>query len=225
MDVGHLNVVEFNIEELVVSCVNESVCKLCRRENMKLFLKGDRCFSDKCSFDRRPYPPGQHGQSRLKFSEFALQLREKQKAKRYYGLSEQQFRKNFVTASKGKELTGTAMLKGLELRLDNVVYTLGFASSRREAKHMVSHKHIMLNGRIANVSSIKVNKGDVIEVCQPSQASVRVQTAVQGAGKRTLPGWLEVDHSKFKGVVKDLPTREDISLPVEENMIVEYYSR
>lgn len=208
-----------------MSCVNESVCKLCRRENMKLFLKGDRCFGDKCSFERRPYPPGQHGQSRLKFSEFALQLREKQKTKRYYGLSEQQFRKNFVMASKSRELTGTSMLKNLELRLDNVVYTLGFAASRREAKHMVSHCHIMLNGKMANISSIIVRKGDVIEVAQRSQASVRVQAAVQSAGKRTLPSWLEVDHSKFKGVVKDLPSREDISLPVEENMIVEYYSR
>src|SRR6478752_6408890 len=141
-----------------------AVCRLCRRENMKLFLKGDRCYTDKCSFERRPYPPGQHGQSRLKFSEFALQLREKQKAKRYYGVSEKQFVQYVHEASRSKGLTGTELLKSLETRFDNVVYALGFANSRREARQLVKHNHFLLNGKRANIPSILVNKGDLIQV-------------------------------------------------------------
>jgi small subunit ribosomal protein S4 len=208
-----------------VSCVNESVCRICRRENLKLFLKGDRCYSDKCSFERRPYPPGQHGQSRLKFSEFALQLREKQKTKRYYGVSEGQFVKYVGEASRSKELTGTALLKFLESRLDNVVYSLGFANSRREARQLVKHNHFLLNGKRANIPSIIVKKGDVIEVNQPSRDMTQVQAAIQSVARRSVPGWLEADHANFKGTVKDLPNREEITVPVEENMIVEYYSR
>lgn len=208
-----------------MSCVNESVCKLCRRENVKLFLKGDRCYSDKCSFDRRPYPPGQHGQSRLKFSEFALQLREKQKTKRYYGVSESQFVKYVKQAGSSKELTGTALLKFLETRLDNVVYTLGFANSRREARQLVKHNHILLNGKRANIPSIVVNKGDVIQVADGSRDMARVLSAIQSVARRTMPSWLEADHGSFKGLVKDLPSRDEITVPVEENMIVEYYSR
>ncbi|RYZ86738.1 MAG: 30S ribosomal protein S4, partial [Proteobacteria bacterium] len=147
-----------------MSCIVNSVCKLCRRENMKLFLKGDRCYTDKCSFERRPYPPGQHGQSRLKFSEFALQLREKQKTKRFYGVSESQFVRYVKEANGSKELTGTALLRSLEMRLDNVVYTLGYANSRREARQLVKHNHFLLNGKRANIPSIVVEKGDVIEV-------------------------------------------------------------
>lgn len=208
-----------------MSCVNESVCRICRRENLKLFLKGDRCYSEKCSFERRPYPPGQHGQSRLKFSEFALQLREKQKTKRYYGVSESQFVKYVGEASRSKELTGTALLKFLESRLDNVVYSLGFANSRREARQLVKHNHFLLNGKRANIPSIIVNKGDVIEVNQPSRDMTKVQAAIQSVARRSVPGWLEADHANFKGTVKDLPNREEITVPVEENMIVEYYSR
>lgn len=208
-----------------MSCVNESVCRICRRENLKLFLKGDRCYSDKCSFERRPYPPGQHGQSRLKFSEFALQLREKQKTKRYYGVSEKQFVKYVGEASRSKELTGTAMLKFLESRLDNVVYSLGFANSRREARQLVKHNHFLLNGKRANIPSIIVNKGDVIEVIEGSREMTKVQAAMQSVARRSVPGWLEADHANFKGTVKDLPNREEITVPVEENMIVEYYSR
>jgi small subunit ribosomal protein S4 len=155
-----------------MSCVKTSVCKLCRRENTKLFLKGDRCFSDKCAFERRPYPPGQHGQSRLKFSEYALQLREKQKAKRYYGLSEKQFRKYFETADNSKAITGTELLKYLELRLDNVVYTLGFAASRREARQLISHNHFLVNGKRVNVASFLVKKGDVVEVVAASKENL-----------------------------------------------------
>ncbi len=208
-----------------MSCVTNSVCKLCRRENMKLFLKGDRCYTDKCAFERRPYPPGQHGQSRLKFSEFALQLREKQKAKRYYGLSEKQFRKYFEQADQSKEITGTELLKHLELRLDNVVYTLGFANSRREAKQLISHNHFMVNGRRVNISSYVTRRGDVVEVAKGSQEIASILSAIQAVSRRTVPSWLEANHTAFKGIIKDSPTREEITISVEESMIVEYYSR
>ncbi len=208
-----------------MGCLNDSVCKLCRRENLKLFLKGDRCYTDKCSFERRPYPPGQHGQSRLKFSEFALQLREKQKAKRYYGLSEKQFRRYFHMADRSKDVTGTALLKLLESRLDNVVYTMGFGASRREARQIVSHKNILVNGKRVNIASFIVRKGDVIEVREKNRQNNRVLSAIQGISKRTIPSWLDVDHAQFKGTVKDVPARDDVAFPVEEAMVVEYYSR
>ncbi len=208
-----------------MSCIPNSVCKLCRRENVKLFLKGDRCFSDKCSFERRPYPPGQHGQSRLKFSEFALQLREKQKAKRYYGVYERQFRRYFQEADRLRGVTGTELLSLLETRLDNVVYSLGFASSRREARHLVKHNHFLVNGKKANIPSYNVSKGDVIEVKEHSRGVNKILGAVESVKKREIPGWLEAEHANFKGVVKDMPSRENVTLPVEENMIVEYYSR
>lgn len=208
-----------------MSRVNDSVCKLCRRENMKLFLKGDRCFTDKCSFERRPYPPGQHGQSRLKFSEFALQLREKQKARRYYGISEKQFTRYFGLADRSRDVTGMALLKLLEARLDNVVYTLGYANSRREARQLVAHNHILVNGRRVNIPSYNVRKGDVIEVREKSRQMGKVQAAIQAVARRTIPSWLEADHGSFKGTVKDVPSRDEVTLPVEENMIVEYYSR
>jgi len=198
---------------------------MCRRENIKLFLKGDRCYTDKCSFERRPYPPGQHGQARLKFSEFALQLREKQKTKRWYGVSEKQFVRYVGIADSSKEVTGTALLKVLETRLDNVVYSLGFAGSRREARQLVSHRHVLVNGRLVNVASFAVKKGDVIEVSQKSREMNKVMGAIQSVARRSVPSWLEADHGAFKGTVKDLPTREEITVPVEENMIVEYYSR
>ncbi len=208
-----------------MSCVNSSVCKLCRRENTKLFLKGDRCFTDKCSFERRPYPPGQHGQSRLKFSEYALQLREKQKAKRYYGMSEKQFRKYFSTADQSKAITGTELLKYLELRFDNIVYTLGFANSRREARQLISHNHFLINGQRVNIPSYIAKKGDVIEVATKSREVNKVLSGIQAVSRRTMPSWLSVEHNLFKGTVKDMPARDEISIPVEESMIVEYYSR
>lgn len=208
-----------------MSCIPNSVCKLCRRENMKLFLKGDRCFTDKCSFERRPYPPGQHGQSRLKFSEFALQLREKQKAKRYYGVYERQFRKYFTEADRRRGVTGMELLTLLETRLDNVVYSLGYASSRREARHLVKHNHFVVNGQKANIPSLNMNKGDVVEVRERSRGINKILAGIEGVKKREVPSWLEADHATFKGVVKDMPTRENVTLPIEENMIVEYYSR
>ncbi|OFZ31416.1 MAG: 30S ribosomal protein S4 [Bdellovibrionales bacterium RIFCSPHIGHO2_01_FULL_40_29] len=208
-----------------MSCVTNSVCKLCRRENMKLFLKGDRCYTDKCAFERRPYPPGQHGQSRLKFSEFALQLREKQKAKRYYGLSEKQFRKYFHMADASKAITGTELLKTLELRLDNVVYTLGFANSRREARQLIGHNHFLVNGKRVNIASAIVKKGDVIEVAQKSKELATILSAIQAVSRRTVPSWLDANHAAFKGTIKDAPTRDEVTISVEESMIVEYYSR
>ncbi len=208
-----------------MGCIESSVCKLCRRENTKLFLKGDRCYTDKCAFERRPYPPGQHGQSRLKFSEFALQLREKQKAKRYFGIVETQFRRYFDRADRAQDVTGTALLRLLETRLDNVVYTMGFGASRRESRQLVAHNHILVNGKRVSIPSYNVRKGDVVEVREKSRQMNKVMAAVQGVNRRTIPSWIDVDHGTFKGTVKDLPSREEIAVPVEENMIVEYYSR
>lgn len=207
-----------------MSCVVNSVCKLCRRENLKLYLKGDRCYSDKCAFERRPYPPGQHGQSRLKFSEFALQLREKQKAKRWYGLSEKQFSNNFLRASKTDSMTGIELLKNLELRVDNVVYSLGLASSRRQARQLVLHKHFMLNDKVINIPSIMLKKGDVVKVSEKS-AKNSFFSNLNSQGKKAVPSWLDLNFDLKTGVVKDMPNRSELSLPVEENMIVEYYSR
>ncbi|MCX7978266.1 MAG: 30S ribosomal protein S4 [Bdellovibrionaceae bacterium] len=208
-----------------MSCIVNSVCKLCRRENMKLFLKGDRCYSDKCSFERRPYPPGQHGQRRLKFSEFALQLREKQKVRRWYGVSEKQFFLTLSRASRSKGLTGETLLQLLETRLDNVVYSLGFASSRREARQLVKHNGVLLNGKRCNIPSVTLNKGDVVQLVDSAKAQARVQAAIQSVARRSIPAWLEADHAAFKGTVKDLPKRDEVTVPTEENMIVEYYSR
>ncbi|MCC6277539.1 MAG: 30S ribosomal protein S4 [Oligoflexia bacterium] len=200
------------------------VCKLCRRENLKLFLKGDRCFTDKCSFERRPYPPGQHGQSRMKFSEYALQLREKQKVKRLYGIFEKQFRRYFKESEQQKGVTGTTLLLKLERRLDNVVFLLGYAASRNEAKQLVKHSHVMVNGRKANMPSYEVKKGDVIEIHEKSRGT-KVQAAIESAKRREASRWLEAQYGDFKGMVKDLPARDDVTTPIEEHMVVEYYSR
>ena len=208
-----------------MSRIIDSACKFCRRENVKLFLKGDRCYTDKCSFERRPYPPGQHGQSRLKFSEFALQLREKQKTKRYYGVFESQFRKYFKMADNQKGVTGLNLLRLLETRLDSVVYSLGFAASRREAKTLISHNHFNVNGKKVNIASYILKKGDVVEVREKSREINKVMASIESVQRREIPEWLDADFGNFKGTIKDLPEREHISLPVEENMIVEFYSR
>jgi len=161
----------------------------------------------------------------LKFSEFALQLREKQKAKRYYGIGERQFRNYFVEADRRRGVTGTELLSLLETRFDNVIYSLGFASSRREARQLIKHNHFTVNGRKNNIPSFNVNKGDLVEVREKSRTSARILSAIEAVKKREVPAWLEADHGAFKGTVKDVPARENITLPVEENMIVEYYSR
>jgi len=203
----------------------DSVCRLCRRENMKLFLKGERCYTDKCAIERRNYPPGQHGQGRPKFSEYSIQLREKQKVKRMYGLLEKQFRRTFAEASRTKGITGETLLILLERRLDNVTYRLGFASSRAEARTMVRHGHLLINGKRVNIPSYTVRAGDVVSVKEPSRQLVRVQSAMEGAQRRGVPDWAEVDREACSGRIKILPTRGDVTMPINEKLIVELYSK
>lgn len=202
-----------------------SVCRTCRRENQKLFLKGDRCYTEKCSFERRGYPPGQHGQGRIKFSEYGLQLREKQKIKRTYGLLEKQFRLLFEKADRMKGVTGSNLLSMLERRLDNVTYRAGFANSRSEARQLVRHGHFTINGRRVNIPSYLVKKGDLVEVCEKSRNTARISGALEAVKRREIPQWLELDVSTFKTRVRDLPSRDDITAPMEERLVVELYSK
>lgn len=201
------------------------VCKLCRRENMKLFLKGERCYTDKCSFDRRPYPSGQHGQRRSKITEYGMRLREKQKVRRIYGVLEQQFRKYFKMADRTKGVTGEQLLYRLERRLDSVCYRLGFAATRAEARLLVRHKHVTIQGRVVDIPSFHVKPGDTISIHDKSRTMVRIQTALENSEKRGIPDWLELDRAALVGVVKALPNREEITLPIQEQLIVEFYSR
>ena len=203
-----------------------SVCRLCRRENLKLFLKGDRCYSDKCAFDRRGYPPGDHGQRRgRKPSDYGIQLREKQKVKRVYALSEKQFRLFFEKAEKQRGVTGTNFLVLLERRLDNVVYRIGFANSRSQARHFVRHKHFTVNGKKVNIPSFLVKVGDVIEVKEKSRKMQAVGDALGAVVRRGVPQWLDLEKEKFTGVVKSFPLREDLTMPMLEQLIVELYSK
>jgi small subunit ribosomal protein S4 len=203
----------------------ESVCRLCRRENLKLFLKGERCYTDKCAIERRNYPPGQHGQKRPKFSEYSIQLREKQKVKRMYGLLENQFRRTFARASREKGITGEALLVLLERRLDNVTYRLGFASSRAEGRLLVRQGHILVNGKRVNIPSYVVRVGDEVTVKEDSRQMARVLTAMEGAQRRGVPEWAELNRDAFSGRVKLLPARSDITMPINEKLIVELYSK
>ena len=203
----------------------ESVCRLCRRENLKLFLKGERCYTDKCAIERRNYPPGQHGQKRPKFSEYSIQLREKQKVKRMYGLLENQFRRTFARASREKGITGEALLVLLERRLDNMVYRLGFASSRAEGRLLVRQGHIMVNGRRVNIPSYLVRVGDEVSVKEQSRQMARVLTAMEGAQRRGVPEWAELNRDAFSGRVRLMPARSDITMPINEKLIVELYSK
>ncbi len=202
-----------------------SVCRQCRRENMKLFLKGDRCFSDKCSFDRKGYPPGQHGQRRSKNSDYGIQLREKQKVRRIYGISEKQFRIIFKRADRKKGITGINLLALLESRLDNVVFRLGFTSSRSQGRHFVKHNHFVINGSKVNIPSYVVKSGDVIEVKEKSRNIQAITDSLDTIVRRGVPQWLELDKDGFKGVVKSIPAREDVTLPIQEQLIVELYSK
>lgn len=203
-----------------------SVCRLCRREGMKLFLKGDRCYSEKCAVDRRPEKaPGEHGHLRPKFSEFAIRLREKQKVKRIYGLTERQFRKYIEKASRSKGETGKLLISLLERRLDNVLYRVGFASSRKEARQLVRFRHILVNGKRVDVPSYQIKEGDTIEVAQKSRKIGRINQSLESLERRGFPGWLELEKDNYRGVVKKLPSREDVTLPIEEQLIVEFYSR
>jgi small subunit ribosomal protein S4 len=203
----------------------ESVCRLCRRENLKLFLKGERCYTDKCAIERRNYPPGEHGQGRPKFSEYSIQLREKQKVKRIYRLMESQFRRTFDQASRIKGITGETLLVFLERRLDNVTYRLGFASSRAEARLLVRHGHILVNGKRLNIPSYQVRVGDVISVKEQSRQMARILTAMEGVQRRGVPDWAELDRDNCSGRIKILPTRSDITMPINEKLIVELYSK
>ena len=201
------------------------VCRLCRREGTKLFLKGTRCYGEKCAIDRRSYPPGQHGQGRMRTSEYSLQLREKQKLKRIYGLLERQFRGYFRRAERMKGITGEHLLALLERRLDNVVYRLGFASSRREARQLVGHGHLMVNGKKVNIPSYLVAVGQTVSIREKSQTVLPIQKGLEGVDGRGVPTWLELDKTRFTGRVKELPTKEEIALPVNEQLVVELYSR
>ena len=200
-------------------------CKLCRREGDKLYLKGARCYSDKCSFERRPYAPGEHGQGRVKVTEYGMQLREKQKVRRIYGLQENKFARYFDEAEAMRGVTGENFLQLLERRLDNVVYRLGFASSRNEARQFVLHGHIKVNGRRVNIPSYQVNEGDKIGVKESSRKSKRFQDVFEFNSEVAPPEWLTVDLEKAEGEVLALPEMEDIDFPVKEHLIVEYYSR
>lgn len=202
-----------------------SVCRLCRRENQKLFLKGDRCYTDKCSFERRSYPPGQHGQGRIKFSEYGLQLREKQKIKRIYGLLEGQFRNLFEKADRMKGVTGSNLLSMLERRLDNVAYRSGFANSRNEARHLIRHGHFSVNGRRVDVPSFLVSKGDMIQVRDKSKGVAKIAGALEAVKRREIPQWLELDSATMQAKVRDLPSRDDITAPMAERLVVELYSK
>ncbi len=203
-----------------------SSCRLCRRENLKLFLKGDRCYGDKCAFERRPYIPGQHGQRRGgKLSDYRVQLREKQKVKRIYGALEGQFRRYYYHAEKQKGITGINLLMLLECRLDNIVYRLGFASSRKQARQLVRHNHFLVNKRKVNIPSYQVKVGDVIEVKEGSRKVQAILDALETVVRRGVPNWMEVAKENFLGTLTALPNREDLTMPIQEQLIIELYSK
>ena len=200
-------------------------CKLCRREGEKLFLKGDRCYTDKCAFDRRPYPSGQHGQRRTKVTEYGIRLREKQKVRRIYGVLERQFRKYFAEADRIKGVTGENLLMLLERRLDSACYRLGFAATRSDARQLVRHRHVRVNGKVVSIPSFCVKPGDKVSIHERSRETGRVKIAMEGVERRGVPEWLELDKAEFTGTVKGMPIREAITLPIKEQFIVEFYSR
>ena len=208
-----------------MSRYKDEQCRICRREGQKLFLKGSRCYSDKCSITRRNYAPGQNGQKKSKISEYGTQLREKQKTKAFYGVGEKQFRRYFDMASTSKGKTGEVLLQILESRLDNVVYRLGFASSRAQARMLVIHGAFEVNGHKVDIPSYLVKAGDVIAVREIRKDNGAIKIAVEENGSRPVPAWLEKDQEKLSGKVVTLATREDIDLPVEEHLIVELYSK
>lgn len=200
-------------------------CKLCRRENMKLFLKGDRCYTDKCAFDRRPYPPGVHGQRRNKPTEYGVRMREKQKVRRIYGVLERQFRRYFASADRAKGVTGENLINALERRLDSAVYRMGYAATRIDARQLVRHKHIHVNGKSVNVPSYLLKPGDKVTLREQSKGLKRVQLAIETAGRRETPDWVDFDKNSLTGTVRALPNREAVTLPITEQLIVEFYSR
>jgi small subunit ribosomal protein S4 len=200
-------------------------CRLCRRETEKLFLKGDRCYTEKCAVERRQYPPGQHGQRRGKLSDYGIQLREKQKVRHTYGILERQFRKYFYGAERKKGVTGEVLLQFLETRMDNVVYRMGFAANRNSARQLVKHGHFRVNGREVNIPSFQTHVGDVVEVREPSREIDIIKDSISRGEQRGVPSWLEVDFPNFKGKILQIPAREDIQLTAQEQLIVELYSK
>jgi small subunit ribosomal protein S4 len=203
----------------------EAVCRICRRENTKLFLKGDRCYANKCAFERRSHAPGQHGGRRGKLSDYGTQLREKQKVKRTYGLLEKQFRSLFDQAVRQKGVTGANLLILLERRLDNIVYRLGFASSRNQARQLVTHGHFLVNDHKVDIPSYLVKGGDSVTLREKSRQNLNVQQSLETVARRGTPRWLELDKAAFSGRVKELPLREDLTMTVSEQLIVELYSK
>lgn len=203
----------------------DASCRLCRREGDKLFLKGERCYTNKCSVSRRQYAPGQHGQSKKKMSEYGIQLREKQKARRFYGILESQFRNYFGMAVKQKGITGENLLQILESRFDNIVYRLGLATSRPEARQLVRHGHFTVNGAKVNIPSMLLNPGDVVAIKDKFRSSEKAKAIVEIAGGKVVPKWLEFDAENLSGKVVSLPSREEIDLPIREHLIVELYSK
>ena len=202
------------------------VCKLCRREGMKLFLKGERCYTDKCGYERRSYPPGQHGQARRrKLSNYGEQLREKQKVKRIYGIAERQFRGYYYKALRTPGVTGYTLIQLLERRLDNVVYRMGFASDHAEARQLVRHGHFSVNGKKVNIPSYLVRARDVVQVKEPSQKMARINEALAAVDRRGVPQWITLDKENFRGAINQLPSREDVTLPIREQLIIELYSK
>ena len=202
-----------------------AVCRLCRREGQKLFLKGERCYSEKCSVGIRGYAPGQHGQGRKKSSEYGMQLRAKQTARRFYGVQENQFHHYFEIAERKQGITGDNLLKILESRLDNVVYRVGFASSRAEARQLVGHGHFEVNGKRVDIASYLLKAGDVVSICEKSRSSEKIKAVVEANSTRPVPQWIDVDREQLTAKVIALPTREQIEAPVDEQLIVEFYSK
>ena len=203
----------------------QSVCRICRREGMKLYLKGTRCETEKCAFERRGYAPGQHGQKRRKDTEYGLQLREKQKVKRIYGLLERQFRRYFSIASRKKGVTGETLLQLLEQRLDNTFYRMGFAESRRQARQVVRHGMVLVNGKKVDIPSYSLKSGDRVTIVEGFKENPSLKRSVEGLQKRGVPGWLEVDPTALSGTFKKVPSKDEIALPVQEQLIVELYSK
>ncbi len=201
-------------------------CRLCRRENLRLFLKGDRCYGGKCAFERRAFAPGHHGQRRgAKYSDYRVQLREKQKVKRVYGVLEKQFRNYYYRAERQRGITGTNLLILLESRLDNIVYRMGFAASRNQARQMVRHNHFLVNNKKVNIPSYLVKPGDTVEVEEKSRKIPQVLEAMETVVRRGIPNWIEVEKENFRGTLAALPNREDITIPIQEQLVVELYSK
>lgn len=202
-----------------------AVCRICRREGEKLFIKGDRCYTEKCAIERRKYPPGQHGQGFKKLSDYGVQLREKQKVRKMYGLLEKQFRRYFYDADRAKGITGEVLLQLIERRLDTIVFRMGFAPNRRRARQLIGHGHILVNGKKVNLPSYSIKRGDLVEVKEASRDMAEIVDSLSKSEHRGLPGWVEVESANFQGKVLHIPSRDEIQLPVQEQLIVELYSK